>query len=196
MWNLEKINLYLKDNLKLTRYNHSIGVRDCAINLARFYGEDEKKAEIAGLVHDCAKNLSDTEILSLLQDNNIEVDKIYLKSPFIFHGLAGSIIARDKFGIEDKEILSAIEYHTTGKDNMSGLEKIIYLADYIEPNRKFKEVENLRELAYKDLNFALLESLNNTIKFVIEKNSILHEDTIKARNYLIFKEDVYGKNNN
>jgi predicted HD superfamily hydrolase involved in NAD metabolism len=93
------------------------------------------------------------------------------------------------YDVHDKEILSAIYYHTTGKENMSLLEKIVYIADYIEPNRDFEGVERVRELAFVDLNESLIQSMDNTIKYIVDKKILIHLDTIKARNYLILEKD-------
>ena len=117
----------------------------------------------------------------------VQLDEIYLHNPSILHGLVGSIIAREVMGIKDEDILSAIRYHTTGRKNMSILEKIIYIADYIEPLRKFNGVEELRSLSKMNLDEAVIQSLENTIKYVISQNGLLHTDTIDARNYLLIK---------
>jgi len=183
----KKLLDYLKINLKESRFRHSLSVSETAIALATQYGENTEKARIAGLVHDCVKNKTDEQLIKLAIDHKIELDEIYVQNPSILHGLVGSIIANEVMGINDEDILNAIHYHTTGRKNMSILEKIIYIADYIEPLRKFDGVEELRNLCKLDLDAALLNSFDNTIKYVISQKQLLHIDTIDARNYLLSK---------
>lgn len=188
MWTENQIIDYLKSNLKESRFKHSLGVRDTAVDLAKRYNADIEKARTAGLVHDCAKNMSGEEIIKLCEADGYELDEVSLKSPSLMHGLAGSIIAKKVMGIEDPEILSAVRYHTTGKKNMTLIEKIIYIADYIEPSRDFPYVEVLRETTKKDLDEGLLLAFNNTLKFVMDKGHLIHFDTVEARNYLIYNK--------
>lgn len=193
MWDEEKILNYLKSNLKESRFNHSIGVMETAKKLALKYDKTlEKKAEIAGLVHDCAKNLNDEKLKKITREEGYIIDEVSKNQPQLLHGLVGSIIANKIMFIEDNDILNAIKYHTTGKKNMTILEKIIYIADYIEPLRNFPGVFELRKLAFENLDKAILKSFDNTINFVISKGQLLHMDTISARNFLIFNEDDKG----
>lgn len=187
MWNEKEMLDYLHINLKESRLRHSLSVSETAVALATKYGEDIDKARIAGLVHDCVKNMKDAQLIEVARLHEIQLDEIYLQNPSILHGLVGSIIAREVMGIEDEDILSAIRYHTTGRKNMSILEKIIYIADYIEPLRKFNGVEELRSLSEMDLDAAVIQSLENTIKYVIIQKELLHTDTVEARNYLLSK---------
>lgn len=187
MWNEKEMLDYLHINLKESRLRHSLSVSETAVALATIYGEDIDKARIAGLVHDCVKNMKDAQLIEVARLHEIQLDEIYLQNPSILHGLVGSIIAREVMGIEDEDILSAIRYHTTGRKNMSILEKIIYIADYIEPLRKFNGVEELRSLSEMDLDAAVIQSLEDTIKYVIIQKELLHTDTVEARNYLLSK---------
>ena len=187
MWNEKEMLDYLHINLKGSRFRHSLSVSETAVVLATKYGENIEKARIAGLVHDCVKNMKDAELIKVAKAHGIQIDEIYLHSPSILHGLVGSIIAREVMGIQDEDILNAICYHTTGRKNMSILEKIIYIADYIEPLREFNGVEELRSLSKVDLDAAVILSLENTIKYVISQKGLLHIDTIHARNYLLSK---------
>ena len=189
MWSEKDIEEYLKKNLKTSRYEHCLGVRDSAVLLARKYKVDENKARLAGLIHDCAKNLKDEEILDLVRKQDLEISEVCFKSPQIMHGLAGAIVAKNIFKVIDEEVLNAITYHTTGRKNMTALEKIIYLADFIEPGRDFFGVETLRVLASKDLEKALFLAFDNTINFVITKGELLHLDTVIARNDIILKNN-------
>ncbi|EPY2273846.1 bis(5'-nucleosyl)-tetraphosphatase (symmetrical) YqeK [Clostridium sporogenes] len=185
MWTEEQIHTYLKENLKEDRYNHVISVKETAIKLAEKYNVDVYKAKIAALCHDCAKNMSDNELLNMIKEHNINLDWISLKNLQITHGLVATIIMKEKMGIEDIDILNAVEYHTTGRNNMSMLEKIIYLADIIEPLREFNGVEKLRKLALIDIDKAMIESLNSTIQYVVSKGELLHINTVIARNCLV-----------
>lgn len=188
MWNEIQMEEYLRMNLKEVRLKHSFGVRDTAEILAEKYGADTFKARIAGLIHDCAKQMDKNKILHLCIENGYKLDYIYYKNPGLMHGTAGAIIAKDVMGVEDQDILNSIEYHTTGRKNMSLLEKIIYLADYIEPSRDFPGVDKLREIVGKDLNQGLLLSFDNTIELVIERGDLIHLNTVDARNYIICNE--------
>jgi predicted HD superfamily hydrolase involved in NAD metabolism len=188
MWNEAEIEIYLKEHLNEQRFNHSLRVIDTAVKLAEYYGEDRNKARIAGLVHDAAKNMKDEEIINILENNGYNIDKIHKRTPNIMHGVAAGIIAKSQMGILDEDVLNSVIYHTTGRKNMSTLEKIIYISDYIEPMRNFPGVNELRELAYKDLDDALLLSFDNTIKYVISRGQLLLYDTIEARNYILFNK--------
>ena len=187
MWNEKEMLSYLQINLKESRLRHSLSVSETAVALAAIYGEDIQKARIAGLVHDCVKNLADDELIKVVTDHKIEIDEVELQNPSILHGLVGSIIAKEEMGICDEDILSSIRYHTIGRKNMSTLEKIIYISDYIEPLRVFEGVDELRRLCLVDLDKTLIKSFDNTIKYVISRNGLLHTDTIDARNYLLSK---------
>ena len=185
MWNDKKIEEYLENNLKIRRFQHSLGVRDTAATLAQIYGEDVEKAKIAGIVHDCAKNMQDEELIKICLEHGMDISDVYKESPQLLHGAVGAIIANELMEIYDKDILNAISYHTTGREEMSLLEKIIYISDYIEPMRNFPGVEAIRDMAFKDLDIALLKAFDNTIKFVINNEELLHPHTILGRNYII-----------
>lgn len=187
MWNESEMLHYLQLNLSENRLKHSLSVSETAVTLAAKYGENIESARIAGLVHDCAKNLTGTELFKMASEHNLHIDDIFTKKPSIMHGLVGSIIAREVMEIQDNDILMAIRYHTTGRKNMSILEKIIYISDYIEPLRKFNGVEELRTLSFINLDAAVIQCLENTIKYVINQKELLHNDTIDARNYLLIK---------
>lgn len=187
MWSEAEIEKYLKGILKEGRFKHSLSVRDTAVKLAKMYSVNVDKARIAGLVHDCAKNMSDEEILALVKKKSIVIDEISLKAPQLLHGVAGALVAETVFGIHDTEILDAISYHTTGRRNMTLLDKIIYIADYVEPLRNFDGVDKLRKSVQNDLNEALLLCCNNTINYVISKGELLHQNTVDVRNDLLLR---------
>ncbi|MFX0549246.1 bis(5'-nucleosyl)-tetraphosphatase (symmetrical) YqeK [Hathewaya histolytica] len=185
MWTENEIHQYLKNVLKKERYEHTLGVTKSAEDLARRYGANIKKARLASLIHDVAKYKGNEEILSILKEENIHIDYVIEKNPQIMHGTCSAYIAKHQMGIEDEEVLNAITYHTTGRENMSLLEKIVYLADLIECGRDYPGVESLRKESIKDLDRALILSFDNTINFVIKRKGLVHLNTIKARNYLL-----------
>ncbi|WP_102400122.1 bis(5'-nucleosyl)-tetraphosphatase (symmetrical) YqeK [Haloimpatiens massiliensis] len=191
MWDEETILNYLKSNLKESRFNHSLGVRDMAEKLAIKYDKTlVQKARIAGLAHDSAKNLSDDKLIGIVRQEGYVIDEVCKKQPQLLHGLAGAIIAEKVMNIRDREILNSIKFHTTGKKNMTTLEKIIYISDYVEPSRIFSGVDKLREAAFEELDKALIMAFDNTINYVVSKGELLHEDTILARNYTIINRKL------
>lgn len=169
--NLSKIENKLEKKLPSKRFEHTKGVRYTCGCLAMKYGYDIEKAQLAGLLHDCAKYMSDKEILEKCKKHGIEITNEELASPHLLHGKLGAFYAKKKYDIDDAEILEAITYHTTGKPNMSLLCKILYIADYIEPNRKIiPGLDEIRKYAFEDLNKAVLAKINNMSKYLTEKN--------------------------
>ncbi len=142
----------LRASLPPSRFVHRVGVMDCAVSLALIYGADVQKSRIAGLLHDCAKPLSAEEMLKAIDRCGIELYEGEEKYPALLHAPAGSAVAREEYGVTDEEILRAIRRHTVGAKDMGLLDTVIYVADYIEPNRKpFPGLEEIRDLAEKDL---------------------------------------------
>ncbi len=184
---LENIQKDLKNVLSGKRFHHSEGVARTAFHLAEKYGANPDKAFLAGWVHDCAKEFSLQEMQQIARENRLSADSILLSSRALLHGPVGSILAEEKYGIHDEEIKSAIYYHTTGHADMSLLEKIIFLADYIEPSRDFPGVEKLRQLAEKDLDRALLAAYDSTIAHLLDQGAYIYDLTFIGRNDLILK---------
>lgn len=171
-WSINKITEDLRDTLKPQRFKHTLGVADTAKEMAETFNVNPNKAYFAGMLHDCAKNLSDVELLKICRENNIEISECEVKSPYLLHGKVGAHIAKSKYGITDKEILSAIVWHTTGKPDMTDLEKIVFSADYIEPGRyKQPNLKFLRELAHKDLDLLTFNILKDTVEYLKSRNS-------------------------
>lgn len=187
MLTIEEMKSYLKSNLKDKRYVHILGVADTAKELARINGVSEEKAEIAGLAHDVAKNLSKERMQEIIKENNLVLSEIEKNNSDLWHSIIAPIVAKEKLKIEDEEILSAMRWHTTGTENMSTLEKIIYIADMIEPSRNFDGVEEIRETTFKDLDKGVFLGLTHSIKFLLTKDLLIDINTIKARNYFLFK---------
>ena len=183
--NLDIMQERLASMLKPKRFRHSINTMQTAVALAKHYKVDIEKAAIAGLLHDCAKNLSDEDLLVCCNKYGIAVSELEKRQPFLLHGAVGAVIAKNEFYVDDCEILKAIMCHTTGCVNMCTLDKIIFLADYIEPAREHKEAEAARKLVYEDIDKAMLFTYDSVIKYVISKNGLIHPNTIEARNELL-----------
>ncbi len=170
--------------LKPKRMPHVLGTELEAVKLARMYGVDETKARVAALLHDCTKKLEMDEQLALCREYGIELDELEQKALKLLHSRTGAELARRVFGVDD-EVYDAIRWHTTGRANMTKLEKILYLADYIEPSRDFDDVEPLRKVVYEDLDKGLLLGLQMTVDEMKAMGNPVHHNTLDARNYLI-----------
>ena len=175
----------LQKLLKPKRYRHSLGVAETAVVLAKKHGADEEKAYTAGLLHDMAKNISKEDSLNLCRKLGIKTNEIERQNPSLLHAPLGAELIKREFGIYDMEISSAIACHTVGKANMTLLDKIIYIADMIEPSRDFPGVEKLRKLSFSDIDKAMLECLRFTLEYNIKKGSLIHPASIDAWNSLI-----------
>ncbi|NLP14827.1 MAG: HD domain-containing protein [Clostridium sp.] len=182
---VQEMKKKLEETLSSKRFKHSVRVMDTAVELAKKYREDKEKAAIAGILHDCARHIEGQEVFELCKRYGIEVNYITGLQPQLLHGPLGAALAKDVYGVEDEDVTEAIGCHTTGRENMTLLDKIIFIADYIEPGRKFYGVDEVRELAYKDLDKAVLLSLENTIRHILNKGVLIHPNTINARNYII-----------
>lgn len=182
----EKIKEILASRLKPSRYRHSLGVAETAAFLAERFGINKEKAVIAGLLHDCAREYKDDELIAEAEKRNIPIGEVERAMPLLLHAYIGAQRISELYGIEDAEIAQAIYRHTVGGENMTPLDKIIYFADMIEPNRDYPEVEMLRKLSREaSLDEMLLEGLTQSIIFVAEKNHLIHADTVKARNEIL-----------
>lgn len=187
----DEILCRLKNTLTEKRFAHTLGVVDTAEQLALFYGCDVKKARLAALCHDAAKNLEPGELIERSKKYKLRLDAVSKKSPGLLHAYVGACMARFDFGIDDEEVLDAIYYHTTGKRNMSLLCKIIFLADITEPGRSnIPSLDVMRKTAYKDLDGALITAFDSVIAHVLNSGSLLHPDTVKARNYILEQKEI------
>ena len=169
--------------LKHKRISHVLGTEQEAIRLAERYGADVEKARVAALLHDCTKKLDMDAQLALCDHYGIQLDELERVSLKLLHSKTGAALARDVFGV-DEEIYNAIWWHTTGHAGMTLLEKIIYLADYIEPSRDFPGVDKLRQVCYKDLNEGLCLGLEMTIQEMTDMGNPVHRATLEARDAL------------
>lgn len=180
----------VKTQLTEHRYQHTLGVMDTAIILARRFGTDEKKAELAAIFHDYAKFRPKDEMKEIIVTQGLPEDLLEYNTE-LWHAPVGAFLAEHEAGIKDHEVLDAIRFHTSGRRGMTKLEKVIYLADYIEPGRHFPGVEEVREIAKVNLNDALIKAVQNTITFLMKKNQAIYPETFHTYNDLILnKEDV------
>lgn len=183
--NKEEALAIVKEQLTEKRYLHTVRVTETAVALAERYGVDREKAEMAAIFHDYAKFRPEQEMIEIIHKNkSIKNDLLDFASE-LWHAPVGAALVRDEVGIDDEEVLQAIHFHTTGRANMTALEKVIFLADYIEPGRSFKGVEQVRELARMNLDHAVFQSIANTIKYLIEKKALLYPDSIALYNDLV-----------
>lgn len=166
---IEKLRRQVKEALKSDkmRFRHTIGVADTCACMAMRYGVDMQQAYIAGLLHDCAKCVPDETKIRQCKEHNIKLTDIELKNQYLIHSKLGAYYAKKLYGIKDEQICQAIKYHTTGRCNMSMLEKIVFLADYIEPYRnKASDLERIRSLAFTDIDRAVYEVLKDTLDYL------------------------------
>lgn len=161
----------MQETLKKSRYRHTLGVAYTAACLAMRYQINSEDAYVAGLLHDCAKCFSETEVLKKCKKYKIELNDFEKNNPYIVHGRLGSIIAEKEYEISNQEILSAIACHTTGKPNMTTFEKILFIADYIEPARdQAPRLNELRQMAFQNLDICLTMVLEDTLHYLMQTN--------------------------
>ena len=182
---IDLIKLKLKEMLGEERLKHSVNTSKIARKLAIKYDYDADKAEVAGLLHDCAKDLDYKTLEKMVLEYNIKLDEIVQKIPKLLHPLVGVVIAKKEFNIQDPVILKAIKTHSTGAAQMSLLDKIIYLSDKIEPLRNMNGVEEVRKMAEIDLDRAALMALDKGLLYLISKNLLIHPISIEARNNIL-----------
>lgn len=178
----------LKNSQKERRFRHTLGVAEEAVRLADKFGVDKDKARIAGLLHDCAKNLDEKngeEFSAICSKYGVTLDKLAKKERALIHAFLGAAVAYKDYGIDDREILEAIYYHTTARANMTPIEKLIYIADMTEPGRELEQSNEIRRLVEIDVDEALIYAIGCSIKHVIRKGTLIHPDSIYALNYLI-----------
>lgn len=191
--NTDCIKKTLKESLSEERYNHILGTADCATKLAKKYGLDEKKAYLAGLLHDCAKCKSNDELLKIIKQELKNIDEGELQNYKTLHAPVGEYFARTMYNIDDSEILNAIRYHTIGRVNMSLFEKIIFLADKIEENTRDKKYsEEIWQILDKNkgetgLDMALFRCFSETIKSLVNRELKICKTTIDVYNELLDK---------
>ena len=177
-----EIEKYLKSKLTPDRYTHVLSVRELALDLAKKYGADLRKVNFAALLHDCAKWMRTSEQYEAAANYEIQLDEVERHNPSLLHALIGVEFAVSHFDVDNPEILNAIRIHTTGSGKMTLIDKILYVADFAEPKRNHPEAHSVRELAYQDLNKAVLEVSRHKIEHLLAKGVLIHPYTIDAYN--------------
>lgn len=187
---IEKISKKLSKVLKKDRYEHTIGVMYTSASLAMCHGADMRKAMLAGLLHDCGKFAPPKEQIRLCRKYGLTLSESELAMPALIHSKLGSYLAEAEYGIKDSEILNAISFHTTGRPNMSLLEKIVYLADYIEPNRKeIPGLSEVRHFAFTDIDQAVFLSAKATTGYLERGGKAIDPMTINT--YHFYKKESF-----
>ncbi|GMB10432.1 MAG: bis(5'-nucleosyl)-tetraphosphatase (symmetrical) YqeK [Candidatus Improbicoccus devescovinae] len=175
----------IKKKLSPKRYIHSINVAKSAGILAEKYGADPEKAKIAGILHDITKEWSYTEHMNFVNKYKISVSKYEILSKKLLHSLTGSFYIKYILKIGDPDIINSVRYHTTAHENMSMLEKIVYISDFISEDRTFYGVERLRNLANKSMQSVITEALGFSIAELVSEKRIIHPNTLKAYNQVM-----------
>nr|WP_330396344.1 bis(5'-nucleosyl)-tetraphosphatase (symmetrical) YqeK [Blautia sp. An46] len=183
-YNFAEYEKKLKKYLDKDRYRHTLGVMYTAAALAMAHEYDMEQAQMAGLLHDCAKCIPNKKKLKICRKQNIRISSVEQANPFLLHAKLGAYIAEKKYQVEDEEILSAIRWHTTGKEAMSDLEKIVYIADYIEPGRnKAPRLPWIRRVAFEDLDEGMYYILKDSLSYLGKGSKVLDPMTQKAFDY-------------
>jgi nicotinate-nucleotide adenylyltransferase len=174
----------IKRNVKASRYLHILGVMDTAANLAMRYSYPVEVARLAGLLHDCTKHMNAEEQLQYCKEHGLSVTEGEKKAPQLLHSKTGAVFAKENYGIQDSEILHAIEVHTTGCREMSLLDKIVFIADYIEPSRdKASRLKEIRAVSYVDLDLAMAMILSDTINYLKNNHKSMDSGTLETYDY-------------
>ena len=182
----KKLRKKVKDVMTKSRYEHTLGVEFTAASLAMRYEVDIEKAELAGLLHDCAKCIDSEDTLDECKKYNIELTDVEKRNPFLIHSKLGAVHAKKLYGVDDEDIISAIRFHTTGKPDMTMLEKIIFIADYIEPGRdKAPNLKEIRKMSFIDIDEAMYMILKDTLDYLDKGEG--EKDELTRETYLFYK---------
>ena len=183
---IEEMRVLLQQSLKPKRYEHSVRVYETALKMAGHFHADIKKVAIAALIHDCGRQISKEQSVAKAKELGIPVDPVEEAQPILLHAKLGVYYAVHKYGVDanDKEVLDAIRYHSTGTADMTDTAKIVFLADLIEPGRDFEGVEAIRKASFQDLDRGMLLSYDNTIRYLLEDGLLIHPDAIAGYNQL------------
>ena len=177
----QKLRKQLENELKPDRFDHTLGMAYTAANMAFLYGADIEKALIAGYLHDCAKCMTHEEQIKICEKNDIEITEVERKNHSLLHAKVGMYLARTKYDVYDPEILGAIRWHTTGREDMTLLEKIVYIADFIEPNRRpLENMAEIRKEAFTDLDKCLAHILHDSVIYLKTIGKEVDEATMNA----------------
>lgn len=182
----DRLIVFLEQRFSPARWQHSRGVALAAKKMARRWGIEPARAELAGWLHDYARDLDEGALLRIGEEEGFITHPVERWVPELLHGPVGAYLVRQELGIEDAEVLRAIAVHTLGAEEMSVLDKIVYIADLVEEGRNYPGVEKLRALAEVDLDRALLASFDQTLRYCLERGFYLHPRTLEARNAVLF----------
>ena len=185
---IKEISEYVKARLDEKRYSHTKRVVKKAKQLAKLYNAPIDKVKIGAYLHDIAKFYKVSDMIELIGDKYPEVNRDVYRNGQILHGFAAAEVVEKELGIKDEEILDAIRYHTIGKEDMSLIAKIVYLADAVEDERDWLGVVKARKLAEKNINTAIIYELDKKIEYLIKKGSLIHPNTLAFRNDLLTKK--------
>lgn len=193
MFNEEYIKAKASIAMPEHRLRHALGVAETAEILARRFGADPQRARLAGLLHDIARDFADDEMLRRAKAAQLQVSEYGFAMPLLLHGLVAAVMAREEYGVADPEILQAIAVHTVGSEYMSQLDKVLFVADKIEPNRRHGSVQEIRRQAETDLDAALLSCLDESIRYALKIGCLLHPTSVKARNAVLTARGCFRK---
>ena len=183
---IKKIRKKMEKTLDAKRFEHTLGVAYTAASLAMRYDEDMNRALTAGLLHDCAKCISNEKKIAICEKHNIPINEVERENPFLLHAKVGSYMAMKQFNIHDQDIINAILNHTTGRPGMSPLEKIVYIADYIEPGRKqAPNLQLIRKMAFENIDQALVKILGDTLQYLESTGTPIDAMTQKTYDFYI-----------
>ncbi len=175
----------IRARLSENRYQHSRRVAMVAREMARTFGLDETKAGLAGIVHDYAKGMPGYELLSIAREHDLLEDEVEEKSPDLLHATVGAFLLSRDHGLDDEEVLNAVRSHTLGRVGMTDLEKVLFLADLIEPGRDFPGIERLRCLAMRNLDQGMVQAIDLTLRYCMDQGRLIHPRTVLVRNNLL-----------
>ena len=177
-----QIDAYLEAKLEDKHYRHVLSVRDMAVELAVKYGADPQKTNLAALLHDCARWMDTRQLFEAIADYQIQLDEIERINASLLHALVGAELALEIFSVGDEEILSAVRSHTKGSRSMTLVDKVLFVADFSEPNRTYPEAETVRKIAKQDLNQAVFQVAKFKINDLLDRGKVIHPDTIAVYN--------------
>ncbi|MDP6250896.1 MAG: bis(5'-nucleosyl)-tetraphosphatase (symmetrical) YqeK [Verrucomicrobiota bacterium] len=184
---IARIETYLSENLSPARFRHVMGVREVALTLAKRHGIDEAQAELAALLHDCVKERPNDELLGLAKRHGLQVDKHEQQMPDLLHGKVAPFVAAERFGVNDETVFDATRCHSTGAVEMGPLDQVLFVADFCEPSRPYTAAQDVRELAERDLEAAVLEVMQFKLRKTLLKKQPVHPDSFHAYNAWVDK---------
>ena len=188
MQSVDSIKEKLKARLTPRHFEHSLGTARTAADMAHAYGLDEEKAYLAGLLHDYAKSMSGAELLAAAAGFGIEAIPVEIEVPYLLHSQLGACMVKEELGIVDREILDGIKHHTIGACSMTDFDKIIYIADMIEPGRAFEGLDRLRHMALEGLDEVFREAYAHSLSHLVKARKLIHPVTVEVWNRLVAQE--------